>query len=480
MRRSHLISVIATFVVSLGALVGVLAAGFSPLLGLDLRGGISVIYKPAHPVSTATLNETINIIRNRVDALGVAQPSIGTQGGNIVVDLPGVKNRAQALAVIGRTAKLYFRPVLCPVPMGPAAKPGQRPPVLTGPPPSCSAKVDFAKVPSTPRALDKPSASVLLPGLNPTTGKQDVRYILGPAQLSGSALKTAVASLNPQSGRWGIDFTLTSAGAPKFDQLARIDYQKQLAIVLDGVVESAPLINSTSFAGRGRISGHFTAGQAKSLALVLRYGALPVQLDQQSVQSVSPTLGAASLRAGVVAGLAGLALVMAYTIAYYRALGVVVVTGLATTAALLYSIISLLSQTSGLTLDLAGVTGLIVSVGVTVDSYIVYFERLKDEVRSGASIRASVDRSFLRAFRTIVAADLVSLIGAVVLYLLSVAQVRGFAFFLGLSTLLDIVTAWVFTRPLVILLGRSRAFTEARWLGVARGLGAPSRPGAGA
>ncbi len=473
MKRSHVISVVATVLVSVGALVGVLVGGLSPLLGLDLRGGVSVVYKPARPVNTATLNETINIIRNRVDALGVAQPNIGTQGGNIVVDLPGVKNRAQALAVIGRTAQLYFRPVLCPVPMGPVAKVGQSAPVLSGLPPSCTSGANFAKLGNTPRRLDKASLPVLLPAVNPSTGKMDLRYVLGPSQLSGSALKTATASLNPQSGHWGIDFTLTSKGSPAFDNLARLDYQKQLAIVLDGVVESAPVINSTSFAGQGRISGHFSAQQAKSLALVLRYGALPVQLDQQTVQSVSPTLGAASLSAGIVAGLAGLALVMLYTIAYYRALGVVVVAGLATTAALLYSIISVLSRTNGLTLDLAGVTGLIVSVGVTVDSYVVYFERLKDEIRSGASIRASVDRGFARAFRTIVAADLVSLIGAAVLYLLSIAQVRGFAFFLGLSTLLDIATAWVFTRPLVILLGRSRTFREARWLGVARGLGMP-------
>lgn len=490
MKRGHLISVLLTVLVSFGALGAVLIANYSPLLGLDLQGGVSVVYRPAHPVDTATMNETINIIRNRVDALGVAQPYIGAQGGNIVVQLPGVKNRARALSVIGQTAQLFFRPVTCPppspagspsgvLPPGPVAKAGQPAPVLKSAPPACSATVNFANVPSTPPALDVPSKPVLLPVKDPTTGKVTGRYELGPAQLSGNALRTASAQLNTGNGQWVVNFVLTGSGAPKWDAIAKQDYQKQLGIVLDGVVVSAPTITSTNFGGQGQITGTFTASQARNLALVLRYGALPVQLNQQTVQSVSPTLGAAALRAGIVAGLAGLALVMAYTVFYYRGLGVVVVAGLVTTAALLYAIISLLSQTSGLALDLSGVTGLIVSVGVTVDSYIVYFERLKDEVRAGNTIRVSVDRSFRRAFRTIVAADLVSLIGAVVLYLLSIGQVKGFAFFLGMSTVLDVITAWVFTRPLVIMLGRSRVFRDAPWLGVARGLAAPPAVPAG-
>jgi preprotein translocase subunit SecD len=195
-------------------------------------------------------------------------------------------------------------------------------------------------------------------------------------------------------------------------------------------------------------------------------------LVKVTTQVVSPSLGASSLRAGLLAGLLGLILVMGYTIFYYRALGIVVVLGLVTTAALLYAIISALGRSSQLTLDLSGITGLIVSVGITVDSYIVYFERLKDEVRAGRSIRASVDRGFRSAFRTILSADAVSFIGAVVLWWLSVGAVRGFAFMLGLSTLIDVITAYFFTRPLVILLGRNRVFTEARGLGVARGLAA--------
>ena len=187
---------------------------------------------------------------------------------------------------------------------------------------------------------------------------------------------------------------------------------------------------------------------------------------------MSATLGKDSLRAGLLAGGIGLVLVLLYMILYYRALGLVVVLGLGVSGMLLYSIISELSQSSGLALSLAGATGIIVSVGVTVDSYIVYFERLKDEIRSGKTVRSSVDRGFSRAFRTILAADLVSILAAAILYLFTVGSVRGFAFFLGLSTLLDLITAYSFTRPMVVLLGRNRTFTEARFLGVARGLAA--------
>ena len=248
-----------------------------------------------------------------------------------------------------------------------------------------------------------------------------------------------------------------------------------LAIVLDGTVESAPQIQPnlvSNFDNKAQITGNFTEKEAKNLATVLRFGALPVQLTPQSTQTVSATLGKDSLRAGITAGIVGLSLVLLYMLLYYRALGLVVVLGLAVSASLLWAIVSWLGETRGLSLSLAGATGIIVSVGVTVDSYVVYFERLKDEIRSGKTIRTSVDRGFTRAFRTILAADLVSFIAAALLYILTVGPVRGFAFFLGLSTLLDVFTAYFFTRPMVTFLGRSRFFTEARYVGVARGLAA--------
>ncbi|MGH9068154.1 MAG: protein translocase subunit SecD, partial [Acidimicrobiales bacterium] len=474
---------IGTIVVCIGAFGAVIALNWAPLLGLDLQGGISVVYKPAHPTSTAKLDQAIAIIRNRVDAFGVSQPNISLSGSNISVELPGIKDRNKALSIIGQTAQLRFRPVECVVaPFSPPkGKTAQTDRTLTKAPPACpstTSSPNFSTIPSTARSALKPPARVLLPEKAGTTAKGVVtqRYVLGPSEANGTILKSATAGLSQQTGQWQVNFTLTGKGSSTFNSIATQNYQKRVAIALDGVVESAPVIQARNFHGRGQITGSFTQSQAKSLALVLSYGALPVQLVQQTVHSVSPTLGLAALKAGIVAAIVGLILVFAYTVLYYRALGIVVLVGLATTAAVLWAIISALGHTSGLTLDLAGITGLIVSVGVIADSYIVFFERLKDEVRAGKSVRSSVDRGFTAAFRTIIAADLVSLIGAAVLYFLSVAQVKNFAFYLGLSTLLDMITAWTFTRPFVILLGRNRTFTEARFIGVARGLAEPPPP----
>jgi len=244
------------------------------------------------------------------------------------------------------------------------------------------------------------------------------------------------------------------------------------------VVQSAPEINQGITGRDVEISGDFSQGEAKDLALVLRYGALPVQFDQgkQTVDSVSPTFGRDQLTAGIVAGLIGLGLVALYMLLYYR-LGLVVVLGLGLTGMLFFTLISYLSTSQGLTLTLAGVTGIIVSVGITVDSYVVFFERLRDELRSGKTLRSSVDRGFARAFRTILAADAASFIGAAVLYYLTVGSVRGFAFFLGLSTLLDVIVAYFFTRPLVALLGQGRFFTTGP-LGIVRNMRihAPAAP----
>jgi preprotein translocase subunit SecD len=249
-----------------------------------------------------------------------------------------------------------------------------------------------------------------------------------------------------------------------------------LAIELDGVIQSAPLIQPTqatftSFGGTGEISGSFTQTSAKNLALAMQFGSLPVRLVPLTTQTVSPTLGHSALIAGLGAGLAGLALVLLYVILYYRALGLVILLGLGLTGALLWAIISSLGHTAlAPSFDLAGVTGLIVSIGITVDSYIVYFERLKDESRAGRTVRTSVDRGFRSAWRTVLAADFVSFLAALLLYLIAVGDVRGFAFFLGLSTILDVLVTWYFTRPLVILLGR-RSGAGHSAMSIAAGMG---------
>jgi len=516
--------------VTLGAIVGTLVAGNSPQLGLDLQGGASVVLRPQTEVSSGSLDQAIAIIRNRVDGLGVAEPDISRQGNNIIVQLPGVKDQERALEIVGQTAELRFRPVLEPVPLSETEVPTTVPPAATTvpgdttttapgatttapassttaapatlraggptlaaaqgattttaaptatttvpttapaatPPPAAPA----APIPSTSREDDKAEAIVVLPLKegDEITG----RYRLGPSELTGKAVKTAKAQFDQTGSAWEVAFTLTKTGSKEFDALAARNVGKQVAIVLDGVVKSAPTIQQAEFKGRGQISGSFSEKEAKELALVLRYGSLPVELKPETVQTVSASLGKDSLRAGIIAGLVGLGLVLVYMIMYYRALGIVVILGLGVWASFMWAIISFLGSSSGLALSLAGAVGIIISVGVTVDSYVVYFERLKDEVRSGKTIRSSVDRGFSRAFRTILAADVASFIGAALLYLLTVGSVRGFAFFLGLSTILDVVVAYFFTRPLVILLGRNRLFTEARWLGVARGLAAPA------
>ena len=313
---------------------------------------------------------------------------------------------------------------------------------------------------------------VLLPG---TAASGGLRYLAGPAALNGHIVKSAIATLSTTQG-WVVDVALTGTGGKAWDTLAAKYFHEIITIELDGVVQSAPLTlpnatTFTSFNNNVEISGKFTDQSAHNLAIALNYGTLPVRLVQLTTQTVTPTLGRSSLDAGLGAGLAGLILVLLYTIFYYRILGIVVVSGLAVTGALLWAIISALGHTSAApSFDLAGVTGIIVSIGITVDSYIVYFERLKDETRAGRTVRTSVDRGFKSAFRTVLAADFVSLLAAVLLYWLAVGEVKGFAFFLGLSTLLDVGVTYFFTRPLVFLLGRSERLTQARGIGIARGL----------
>jgi len=479
-RRPLVLSLLFVVVLAVLSFGATLLSGNSPQLGLDLQGGVSVVLQPRTKVPASVLDQAIEIIRSRVDALGVAEPDISRQGSSVIVQLPGVKNKDRALELIGTTAQLYFRPVIQQLPASESATATSTTSSSTTTtvattettvPATTTTTIDITK--TTKPEDNNPDNQVVLPEKD-AHGTVTARYLLGPAKVNGRALSSARAVVDTSTGAWEVEFSLTSAGTKEWnDMAAQVGQGNQIAIDLDGVVKSAPRLDTTDFPGKGRITGDFSQSEAKDLGLVLRYGALPVQLDRQTVQTVSASLGKDSLHAGIAAGVVGLILVVLYMILYYRALGIVVFLGLLLTGALMYSIITLLGSTSGLALTLAGATGIIVSVGVTVDSYVVYFERLKDEIRSGKTVRSSVDRSFARAYRTILAADAASFIGAMVLYLLSVGSVRGFAFFLGLSTLLDVFTAYFFTRPMVVLLGRKRIFTEAKWLGVARGLAAP-------
>ncbi|HEX6393963.1 MAG TPA: protein translocase subunit SecD [Acidimicrobiales bacterium] len=550
MRRGlvwSLVLIIGAAIVSLAVTV---AVGATPLLGLDLRGGLSVVLRPQGHVTSGALTQSVSIIDRRVNGLGVSNSSVTRQGNDIVISLPGVKNSAQAFSQLGQTAQAFFRPVLCEiapyaggssssaspsstVPSGGSTTPkaiGAAPdyrldsaempasglsppsqattppttstpattivpsqssggsPVPVNSPPSqatCSAS-NSAQIPSTPVENDTSTSAVILPFyLSPS---QSPRYVLGPADMSGSGVSTANVIVD-QTGQYQVQLQFTGKGSSEFDKIAsqrypfyaqnksNPPYQSLEAFELDGTVYSAPTIQAQSFNGTAVISGStsapFSYKQANDLAVAMKYGSLPLRFVPQSLQTVSATIGKDSLHAGIAAGIGGIVVVLLYMILYYRLLGLVVVFGLAVGGSLLYSIITGLSHSSyHLTLTLAGVVGIIVSVGITVDSYVVYFERLKDEVRAGRSIRQSVERSFNRAFRTVLTADLVAFMAALILWALTVGDVRGFAFMLGLSTILDVVTAYLFIRPMVIFVGRRRAFTEARYLGVARGLGA--------
>ncbi len=477
--RGLWLSLFTVTIISIGSFGAAYVANWSPKLGLDLAGGLSVIYQPARPISGNEMAQEIAILTNRVNASGVSGASVQQQGTNIAVTVPGAKNAQEILASLGSTAQLYIRPVQCyanlvtsttqvypdSVPV-PSCRPSYQISTTNYSPNAATIDPQYDHFASTKAARDARLSTVIFPGASVGT-----RYVLGPALLTGRVVKSAVAELD-QTGQWVVSCNLTPLGDKAWTAVAGKYYHLPVAIELDGVVESAPVINSTfPTGGPVQISGSFTATSAKALATVLTYGSLPVSLIELQAQTVSPTLGHSSLVAGLGAGLAGLLVVLLFVVFYYRALGLVIVSGLVLTALLLWAIISALGHTSlAPSFTLAGVTGLIVSIGITVDSYIVYFERLKDETRSGRTVRTSVDRGFKSAWRTVLAADLVSLLAAVILYELALGDVRGFAFFLGLSTILDIVVTYYFTRPVVFLLGRNERATNSARFGVAKGL----------
>jgi preprotein translocase subunit SecD len=514
--RRHVIQLTLAIALVVVPLVAVFASNTTPQLGLDLQGGISVVLAPKQgtKVDSGTLAQAVNIIRNRVDSLGVAEPEVSRQGNNVIIDLPGVKDRDKALRIVGQTAELRFRGVLQTLPAenvavttttttapasttttaagaattstAPASTSTtvQRGSVVQGQATTTTAPTTTTTAPTTTPTTEPAPLSGVVKTTDDIIDQEVVRPVsknlldqgahrlrMTPTLMTGKDVKTARAIYRSGKG-WVVLLNFTDDGFSKFQKVAEEWYTKQVAIVLDGEVKSYPTIQDSKFTSNEvEISGNFKEGEAKDLALVLKYGALPVALERQTVQDVSPTLGKDQLRSGIAAGLIGLALVALYMLVYYRLLGIVIWAGLLLAAGALYTLTSWLGSAIGLTLTLAGVTGIIVSVGITVDSYVVYFERLKDEVRSGKTIRSSLDRGFSRSFRTILAADFVSLIGAGLLYFLAVGSVRGFAFFLGLSTLLDIFVAYFFMHPLVSIIGRKQSFTKAGWLGIASGLG---------
>ena len=567
MRRKLLITLIATVLVSISLVAGNLIAGNKPSLGLDLQGGASVTLEPKGDYDTVALDVAVEIIRSRVDSIGVAEPEIIRQGSTVVINLPGVKDQQRALEIVGRTGEVLLRPVLQsgmrnddattttiagqttvpgatsstiagatttvagatttvagatttvaeatttvagattsqPASSGGLGKTRQPMSAATTTTPTTVAPsttvsstdagattTSVAVAPSTTVSSTDAGATTTTVAIAPAQPQQDISmtnepskqailegrdglvYFTGPSQADGQVFANDAAA-QISSGSWVVAVGLRggASGEDKWNLLAAQCFQKaatcptgQIAIVLDGVVISAPVVQTANFSGSVQISGDFKEAEAKDLAKILEFGAVPVRFDSPTAQTVSATLGKDSLNAALISGLVGVLLVLLFLFFYYRRLAIVVLGGLAISGMLQWSAISWLSQRNGLALSLSGVTGIIVSVGVTVDSYVVFFEKLKDDVLGGKTLKNSATRSFNSAWRTIIAADTVSLIGAVVLWFLTVGSVRGFAFFLGLSTLCDIIVAYFFTRPTVILMSRSKWMNGAKMFGV--------------
>jgi preprotein translocase subunit SecD len=293
-------------------------------------------------------------------------------------------------------------------------------------------------------------------------------------RLAGEDVSNAVANKNPNGTGYVVNLDFKSEGGAKWGKFTAANVQQAVAVVLDGEVMSAPTIQSAITGGSTEISGKFTLTEAQNLANTLKYGALPLSFDASEAQTISPTLGLQSLKAGLIAGGIGLLLVFVYCMFYYRLLGVLTILSLGLSAVIIYAVLVLLGRWIGFTLDLAGIAGFIVAIGITADSFIVFFERLKDEVREGRTFRSAVPRAWVRSRRTILSADAVSFIAAAVLYMIAVGQVKGFAFTLGMSTVLDLVVVFLVTHPLVAMASKSKFLSNPNL----SGLGGAAREGA--
>ena len=478
--RRYVIPLLIVFTL-VGVVWAVIAVqDLEPRLGLDLRGGSSVTFVPTNPQggepTEEQLNTTVDIIRNRVNSKGVAESEVNLEGGNIVVSIPDVPNPDEVIAAVGTTAQLQFRPVVEII--------GSNDPKYTQDP---FKAVDCSK-PETYTGKDDPEKEVVLCARNEAgqlrPDANSPKLLMGKVALGG----TDIASARPQlattgqggvtTGQWETQLNFSGRGGDRFQDLTGKaacnpdgDPKRNIAITLDAVVINYPPVasdvqcNQGISGGTAVITGQ-TQGEAENLAPLISSGALPLKLDPQSRTTVSATLGADSLRAGLIGGAVGLGLVLLYVLVYYRGLGLVIWVGLVIAAALNVGIVIVMGELIGFTLTLAGIAGLIVAVGISADTYVVFFERLKDEVRDGKTLRTSVDRGWQRSFHTLVSANAVSFFAAVILYVLAIGPVRGFAFTLGLATLIDFFAAWFFARPAVSLLTRLRLFQEGRFVGI--------------
>ena len=466
------------------------AEAFFPRLGLDLAGGTQIILQAqtstgANPTSDQ-LNQSVAIIRQRATAGGSPDAQISVSGGNnIVVSLPGTPTQA-TINSVRDSARLDFRPVLITA-AAPTASAGTQgaytPPASLATTPSVAptSGSDLNQITPALAAIyenyrcgqDTGNTNATAPADEPLVTCSDdgsIKYLLGPIEVPGTNVTGATNGLvttaqGATTGTWAVNLTFNAQGTRQFAAIserlfALTGAQNQFAIVLDGRVISAPSINSVISNGRAQITGSFTVDSSKALADQLRFGALPINFRVQSQDTISATLGSSQLVAGLIAGLIGLILVFGYALFQYRLLGFVILASLGISAVLTFIVLDFLSWRQGYRLSLAGVTGIIVSIGITADSFIVYFERIRDELREGRGLEGAVETGWRRARRTVLASDAVNLLAAGVLYVLAIGDVRGFALTLGLSTIIDVVVVVLFSHPMLQILARRPFFAD--------------------
>ncbi|MFM6963194.1 MAG: protein translocase subunit SecD [Micrococcales bacterium] len=506
-RLAWLLTLIIAFagIIGLGLVTNQAGASFAPGLALDLQGGTSIILSPTvgegQKVTAEQLTQAVSIIRQRVDSTGVSEASITTSGdNNIIVEIPGTPSE-ETLTLIKSSAKLEFRPVIladsgASVTVGgngasasPSASPSAKPSASASATPNVaptdpsdtnwvtpelrsaynalSCATEFRK----PGQVDDPTKPLLT-----CDTYRAQKFLLGPVELDGTNISNAEAgtvttSTGQSTNTWAVNLSFDATGTSKFSATtARLhplsSPRNQFAVTIDGYVITAPAVQAVIANGNAQITGSFTSATSKSLANQLKYGSLPFGFEVQSQENISATLGSDSLKGGLLAGLIGLLLVVIYSIFQYRSLAVVTVGSLVVAGVLVYLAISILSWRQGYRLSLSGIAGLIVAIGITADSFIVYFERVRDELRDGRPLNAAVESGWKRAIRTILVSDGVSLLSAVVLYLLTVGSVKGFAFTLGLTTIIDLAVVALFTHPMLQLLAQARFFSSGhKWSG---------------
>lgn len=451
---------------------------WAPKLGLDLQGGMTITLTATNPtVDAESLALAVSIIQQRVDGLGVGEASVTTMGDrNIIVSAPNI-GRDDLVELVGATAQLEFRPVLQVVGATPSGEEGATDvPPLPRPEGGKGVLLDVEEVLAYQPTqedyqllqdyqCDDPPAQAMDQAQVVCDEAGVYKYLLGPVGVQGQSVEDSTAGIPQGELSWAVTLDFDNTGAQRFGALtgalvSKPEPTNMFAIVLDGKVRSAATVQAAIPTGQAQITGQFTPDEAQGLANVLRFGSLPLDFEPSQVESVSPTLGGEQLRVGIIAGLLGLAIVAVYALVYYRGLGLVVLGSLVVAAAMTYASMVLLGTGVGFTLSLPAIAGAIVGIAVTADSFIIYFERIRDEIREGRSLRSSVESGWKKARGTILIADAVSLLSAIVLYVLAVGGVQGFAFALGLTTLIDLAVVFWFTKPMVSLLVRTKFFGE--------------------